>query len=170
MPSRWARRTSPYWNTVSILCQVAGLIGTKAARSRPELGSCQANPQNATSPLSFPSGLVSKSGNNLLSRCSHYHRPWMLNGRVRNGNGCGHPGMVTGKIVDCGLRIADFKYHPQPRTTTEYQLAAIRVALCMNPFGRLRGGIPRRPGTKSRTKPSRKGSMRPSAWLLVPVS
>lgn len=36
-------------------------------------------------------------GDDLLSRCSHYHRPWMLNGRVRNGNGCGHPNMVTGK-------------------------------------------------------------------------
>ena len=23
----------------------------------------------------------------------------MLNGRVRNGNGCGHPGMVTGKTL-----------------------------------------------------------------------
>jgi hypothetical protein len=28
----------------------------------------------------------------------HYHRPWMLNGRVRNGNGCDHPGMLTEKI------------------------------------------------------------------------
>ena len=29
----------------------------------------------------------------------HYHRPWMLNGRVRNGNGCDQPGMVTGKLL-----------------------------------------------------------------------
>ena len=35
-------------------------------------------------------------GNNLLSPSTDYHRPWMLNGRVRNGNGCGHPGMLTG--------------------------------------------------------------------------
>ena len=40
-------------------------------------------------------GLI-KSGNNLLSRSTHYHRPWMLNGRVRKGNGCCHPGMLTG--------------------------------------------------------------------------
>ena len=34
------------------------------------------------------------------SRASrHYHRPWMLNGRVRNGNGCGHPGLLTGKAL-----------------------------------------------------------------------
>ena len=39
-----------------------------------------------------------KSGDNLLSRYSHYHWPQVLNGRVRNGNGCGHLGMVTGKI------------------------------------------------------------------------
>ena len=26
----------------------------------------------------------------------HYHRPWKLNCRVRNGNECGLPGMVTG--------------------------------------------------------------------------
>jgi hypothetical protein len=29
----------------------------------------------------------------------HYHRPWMLNGRVRKGNGCGHPGMLTEKLL-----------------------------------------------------------------------
>src|SRR5262249_29156757 len=34
------------------------------------------------------------------SRASrHYHRPRMLNGRVRNGNGCGHPGVLTGKAL-----------------------------------------------------------------------
>ena len=38
-----------------------------------------------------------KAGDNLLSRYSHYHGPQMLNGRVRNGNGCVHLGMVTGK-------------------------------------------------------------------------
>jgi hypothetical protein len=26
----------------------------------------------------------------------HYHRPWQLNGRVRNGNACDLPSMVTG--------------------------------------------------------------------------
>ena len=43
----------------------------------------------------------------------HYHRPWMLNGRVRNGNGCDHPGMLTEKT-------------PAPPEGGEYQLAAIR--------------------------------------------
>lgn len=42
-------------------------------------------------------GVLIKAGNNLLSRCSHYHGPQVLNGRVRNGNGCIHLGMVTGK-------------------------------------------------------------------------
>ena len=26
----------------------------------------------------------------------------MLNGRVRNGNGCGHPGLLTGKMSAAG--------------------------------------------------------------------
>ena len=43
--------------------------------------------------------LKEKSGDNLLSRFSHYHRPQVLNGRVRNGNGCGHLGMVTGRSL-----------------------------------------------------------------------
>jgi hypothetical protein len=33
---------------------------------------------------------------------SHYHGPRMLNGRVRKGNGCGHPGVLTGKYQDGG--------------------------------------------------------------------
>lgn len=44
-------------------------------------------------------GSNKKPGNNLLSPFKDYHRPQMLNGRVRNGNGCGHLGMVTGNIV-----------------------------------------------------------------------
>src|SRR5262245_35916565 len=35
-----------------------------------------------------PCGGGDKSGNNLLSRCSHYHRPELLNGRVRNAFDC----------------------------------------------------------------------------------
>ena len=38
-------------------------------------------------------------GDDLLSRYSHYHRPRMLNGRVREGNGCGHPGLLTGMLL-----------------------------------------------------------------------
>ena len=33
----------------------------------------------------------------LLSRLWHYHRLWKLNCRVRDGNGCDLPDMVTGK-------------------------------------------------------------------------
>src|SRR5438270_13390504 len=43
----------------------------------------------------FPTGVLIKAGDDLLSRYSHYHGPQVLNGRVRNGNGCGHLGMVT---------------------------------------------------------------------------
>ena len=36
-------------------------------------------------------------GDDRLSRQGHYHGPGGLNGRVRNGNGCGPAGMVAGK-------------------------------------------------------------------------
>ena len=48
-------------------------------------------------PREFPREGFDKAGDDLLSRYSHYHGPQVLNGRVRNGNGCGHLGMVTGK-------------------------------------------------------------------------
>ena len=38
------------------------------------------------------------AGDDLLSPWTDYHRPRVLNGRVRNGNGCGHSGVVTGKF------------------------------------------------------------------------
>ena len=47
--------------------------------------------------VSCPTRVLIKAGDDLLSRYSHYHGPQVLNGRVRNGNGCGHLGMVTGK-------------------------------------------------------------------------
>ena len=49
-----------------------------------------------------------KAGDNLLSRYSHYHGPQVLNGRVRNGNGCDHLGMVTGKSLRDACRLALF--------------------------------------------------------------
>ena len=41
--------------------------------------------------------LVEDSGDDRLSRQRHYHGPDGLNGRVRNGNGCGPAGVVAGK-------------------------------------------------------------------------
>ena len=41
---------------------------------------------------------VQKPGNNLLSPSTDYHWPLLLNGRVRNGNGCFQQGKVTGKF------------------------------------------------------------------------
>ena len=38
-------------------------------------------------------------GDDLLSRLTHYHGPRLLNGRVRNGNGCFQPGMLAGKLL-----------------------------------------------------------------------
>ena len=45
-------------------------------------------------------------GGNLLSRFWHYHGPRVLNGRVRDGNGCGHLGMVAGKTTWISRRYA----------------------------------------------------------------
>src|SRR5260370_5896156 len=49
------------------------------------------------SPLDFSRGLSINPGDDLLSPAKDYHRPRMLNGRVRNGNGWDHPGMLTWK-------------------------------------------------------------------------
>ena len=57
---------------------------------------------NETSPAQLSLAGLAKSGEDLLSRFSHYHWPQVLNGRVRNGNGCGHLGMVTGKTHEEG--------------------------------------------------------------------
>ena len=40
---------------------------------------------------------VEDSGDDRLSRRRHYHGPGGLNGRVRDGNGCGPASMVAGK-------------------------------------------------------------------------
>ena len=45
-----------------------------------------------------------KAGDNLLSRWTHYHRPQVLIGRVRDGNGSFHLGMVTGSSVPSSIR------------------------------------------------------------------
>src|SRR4029079_7817611 len=84
-------------------------------------------------PSRFPWMGFIKSGDDLLSRCSHYHRPQVLNGRVRNGNGCGHLGMVTGKRVKSGEWIVKSEIpvwffvivtNPIPRLVFMYQMAA----------------------------------------------
>ncbi len=46
-----------------------------------------------------------RPGDDRLSRQRHYHRPGGLNGRVRNGNGCGPASMVAGKA-------AGGRFHP----------------------------------------------------------
>src|SRR5689334_3314076 len=52
-------------------------------------------------PLFFCEGAVvcKNPGDDLLSPAKDYHRPRMLNGRVRNGNGWDHPGMLTGNTL-----------------------------------------------------------------------
>ena len=97
-----------------------------------------------------------KSGDDLLSRCSHYHRPWLLNGRVRNGNGCGQPGMVTGKSPDARLaavrRTARF-CEPRLNEAPVYQLVAIRsCTLHESSRSGLRGGIPTPPAFHARAR------------------
>ncbi len=44
--------------------------------------------------------LLMDPGDNRLSRLGHYHGPGGLNGRVRDGNGCGPAGMVAGKPIE----------------------------------------------------------------------
>jgi hypothetical protein len=89
------------------------------------------------SPGTFAPGLFINPGDNLLSRYSHYHRPQLLNGRVRNGNGCFQLGMVTGKSRGAvgGGRVG------LAADNSQYQLVAISVALSVEPRG-LVGAFP----------------------------
>src|SRR5262245_21573225 len=45
-------------------------------------------------------------GDDRLSRGEHYHGPRLLNGRVRDGNGCGQPGVVAGTYGGRRERVA----------------------------------------------------------------
>ena len=78
----------------------------------------------------------------------------MLNGRVRNGNGCGHPGMVTGKLHWLSVEAASGLIVDN----REYQEGSDKSCSLHGP-----GVHAGRTGTS-------KGSMRSSVWLLVPVS
>jgi hypothetical protein len=58
---------------------------------------------------SHPPGVIARAGDrnpgdNLLSPVKDYHRPWLLNGRVRKGNGWDQPGMLTEKAWDVSTR------------------------------------------------------------------
>jgi hypothetical protein len=46
--------------------------------------------------FAIPQAAKVYAGDDLLSRWTHYHRPQVLIGRVRDGNGSFHLGMVTG--------------------------------------------------------------------------
>ena len=61
--------------------------------------------ETRTPPWFDPGGCSSIPGNDLLSPAKDYHGPWMLDGRVRNGNGYGHPGMLTGSTLAKARRI-----------------------------------------------------------------
>lgn len=75
-------------------------------------------------------GQVKGSGDNRLSRQWHYHGPGGLNGRVRNGNGWGPAGIVTGMAPGRGQanrdrseseRHAGFSERDKSRTRTQCQ-------------------------------------------------
>src|SRR5438105_151921 len=60
---------------------------------------------NANAPW-FPRGRSQIPGGDLLSPAKDYHRPRMLNGRVRDGNGWGHPGILTEKALLYTRRVS----------------------------------------------------------------
>jgi hypothetical protein len=67
----------------------------------------------------------------------------MLNGRVRNGNGWGHPGMLTGKVhVACRLRFAPVGYPAGAKRKRQAGIAkgSGRVVSLKGPLGEVRGG------------------------------
>src|SRR6266852_3045062 len=59
--------------------------------------------RNAKARWGWPAGFSNNPAITYSRVRTHYHRPWMLNGRVRNGNGCGHPGKVTGSFLGVSI-------------------------------------------------------------------
>lgn len=49
---------------------------------------------------------LTNPGGDLLSPSTDYHRPRMLNGRVRDGNGCDHPGVLTGNSLPTSAALS----------------------------------------------------------------
>jgi hypothetical protein len=84
----------------------------------------------------------------------HYHRPRMLNGRVRNGNGCIHPGMFT-EEVGAAIALPLLAGSATPRYINKAAVRVLRSARALQ--------------ASNEAGPS-EGSMRSSVRLLVPVS
>lgn len=104
---------------------------------------------------------ILKAGDDLLSRWTHYHRPRVLIGRVRNGNGSFHSGLVTGSFR--GTRSRHFR----GGAGAEY--------ISCNSAGRrrriVRGLTPvGRPTAPYAPRFAGAGTVWPSVRLLVPVS
>src|SRR5262245_47630704 len=87
--------------------------------------------QKSKTLASCPARVLAKAGDDLLSRCSHYHGPQVLNGRVRNGNGCGHLGMVTGKFEGRDQRGEGRVPHRDLTVARISKRQRIKLHLCM---------------------------------------
>src|SRR6266704_3726486 len=95
-------RSNAFWETgCAWLAQSGHCAGNRVLRSYgPLLSHACISHWNAADDVAkrkrtarrFHGGPFECPGDDLLSRSTHYHGPRMLNGRVRNGNGCGHPG------------------------------------------------------------------------------
>src|SRR5262245_19618820 len=96
-------------------------------------------------------------GDDLLSPAKDYHRPRTLNGRVRDGNGCGRPGVVTGSLRAVSLETSGGSGVSLP--DEDYRVF-------VGPHTR---ALSRGHATDWWSGP-RRGSMRRSDRLLVPVS
>ena len=86
---------------------------------------CVRRGEQTQNPRELPHEGFDKVGDDLLSRYSHYHGPQVLNGRVRNENGCGHLGMVTGKTH---VRLAVRLWRTGTKRRLNIKKAADRIA------------------------------------------
>lgn len=81
----------------------AGNVVAGNRRSRERSVGVQVEKQKNPRGIAFEcelGGSVESAGNDLLSRCKHYHWPQVLIGRVRDGNGSFHLGKITGKLPE----------------------------------------------------------------------
>src|SRR5262245_34673373 len=110
-----SRRVTPLLGTFPDWANSRAAKAVLKTTARRDMGSLrQTGCANESPPKELPAGDSERPGNNLLSPSTDYHRPRMLNGRVRNGNGCDHPGMLT------GIRV---------QKSTMYQRVAVEEAI-----------------------------------------
>jgi hypothetical protein len=81
---------------------------------------------------SFPRGTFTRPGDELLSRWKHYHGPQVLIGRVRDGNGSFHLGMVTGIHMNIDNNSGRYEVARETRARERKVWSSVRLLVLVS--------------------------------------